>query len=134
MANIILQTDDISPMMSILLHALAPLYAPSDHIKYRCLNTRGIVSVVVHEEGMVLTFVTQDTHKEVHMISLTQDIYGIQFLRSLHTLMLWSHAPPQTTFIDSHWGCGSTSVALPTEIDPSVTAISQEWRVVMLLS
>ena len=73
-ANVILQTDDIAPPISISLCALAPLYTPGDHIKYRCLNTQGIVSVV-REEGMALTFVSQDTHEEVCTVSLTQDLY-----------------------------------------------------------
>lgn len=76
-ANVI-PTDDIAPPMSISLRALAPLYAPGDHVKYRCTNTQGIVSVV-REEDMALTFVTQDTHEEVRTVSLTQDIYCIQF-------------------------------------------------------
>ena len=57
----------------ISLCVLAPLHAPGDHIKYCCLNTQGIVSVVC-EEGMALTFMIQDTHEEVCTVSLTQDI------------------------------------------------------------
>ena len=128
--NIIIQTDNITPPISISLRMLAPLYAPGDHVKYRCSNTQGIVSVV-HKEGMVLTFMILDTHEEVCTVSLTHDIYCILFLRLLRTWMPWSHAPPRTTFIDSHQGCGSTSAVLSIPSNSSITDISHQWRMAL---
>ena len=75
--------------------------------------------------------VTGHTRGGTYGITDTRSLL-IQFLRSSRTSMSWSHAPPRTTFIDSHWGCGSTSVALPIQIGPSIAAISQEWRMAAL--
>ena len=104
MANVIPQTDDSAPPIYISLRALAPLYVPGDHVKYRCSDTQGIVSAV-REDDRALTFVKQDTHEEVCTISLTWLMMKtiFQILAYMDDLEPWSPSTNYYQFKPGLW-------------------------------